>query len=650
MIKLIIIFTVFFFTSTLWADTIDIQISKKLQDVEERISNGKILDNGTLDMVFEYKKREEYVGLQFKDLPIPEGSTINASWITFVARNAHSGITNLVIEIEQSTNSVPLSRTVYDLSSRTMSPTVVNWNNIPAWTKNVSYESNDLSTLLQGIVNQAGWYYNNDILIRVKAGNSCTTRACRRQAHSYNSDASKAPVLHVDFTPPPLDVLVDYRMDECYFLGGAYGIEDVLDSSTPNYDAQSSSRVDSNNTDAKICRAGAFNDNSYATVTPALQLTDRWSLSVWLNFPFVQSGKQYYILGSYTGVGDFPVFEYQNNTTLRWGIYDNTGALQWNSIDNSLSGWHHLVFTNTLGTTTLYIDGEITNSVALSTKGDLSYLWTSSDNVGGQSIASNLDEMKIFSQVLTAVQISSIYVNEDLGNNYDGSTRDCPSCDSTTIDAHSWELVSIPADLASDSKTVADIFGNDMNGTFNTDWRVYQREYSDTNNSSKDVHLSNLTDPLEFGQGYWLGSRNASRWGVSGTTPVNYNYSGTGCPSGECVLIDLKSTNLDASATPADDLLGTGPNRYNLSGFSGLRQPVDWADCRFLIDGQAFTPSDANNSAYVSRTIWLYNASSKDYATCDDTMVCKLIPFKGFWIELHGKTKGKTVQLSIPKQ
>jgi hypothetical protein len=81
---------------------------------------------------------------------------------------------------------------------------------------------------------------------------------------------------------------------------------------------------------------------------------------------------------------------------------------------------------------------------------------------------------------------------------------------------------------------------------------------------------------------------------------------------------------------------------------------VEWADCRFLVDGVAYTPSDMNNSGYANKQIWLYNGTgvnaSDSYTTCDDTMPCKLVPFEGFWIQLLGKTKNKTIKLLIPKE
>ena len=48
-----------------------------------------------------------------------------------------------------------------------------------------------------------------------------------------------------------------------------------------------------------------------------------------------------------------------------------------------------------------------------------------------------------------------------------------------------------------------------------------------------------------------------------------------------------------------------------MTGFTG-KTPVDWADCRFIIDGTAYTPSDAEAAGYVNKQIWQYNPDSSD--------------------------------------
>lgn len=639
--------------------SIDIPILSDVQDVEERKSDGKIDNNDkNLDIVFEKPAgrptREQLIGLRFEDIKIPKGARIDNAYIEFHAKNSDSGVTNVIVEVEASDDAPALSTTDYDVSSRTVSPINYMWD-IPAWTKKNRYQSGDIKALIQTIVDRDGWDYSNAMMLRLRAGTGCVDDTCKRRASSFRDGPAKAPVLHVEYTLP--EPLADYRLDECYFLGGANGVSgDIVDSSLPNYSATSVNRVDSNNTDFKICRAGAFDDSSYAVLDNTLTLGTDWTMSIWINFPFVQTGKRYYILGSYPDVGDLPVFQYKNNTTLEWGIYDNNRDLLWESIDNSLSGWHQLVFVNAGANTTLYVDGVATNSIALGTSGDVAYLWASSDDLIGQSIASNIDEMKFFAREMFLEEIVDLYTQEEAGNNYDGTIRDCPSCESAPIAAGSWELIGIPADFRSNSKTVQDIFADDMQGTFNTDWRIYERTYNSADNNGAYQQLA-LNDPLKFGVGYWLGSSLDERWDIDGSTTVDYNYPGPGCQGSACVEIDLEPVSKNFGDPDNDPNDGSGPYRYFYSGFIGLEKPVDWADCRFLIDGAVLTPSQAEIDGYIAKQIWLYNptvtgADANGYTTCDDTTpgACKLLPFKGFVVELHGKTKGKTVKLLIPKE
>ena len=189
-----------------------------------------------------------------------------------------------------------------------------------------------------------------------------------------------------------------------------------------------------------------------------------------------------------------------------------------------------------------------------------------------------------------------------------------------------------------------------MNGTFKADWILFKRLYSTVDNSSSYKALE-LNDILEFGQGYWLGSKLGSEWFVDGTVATDYNSTSSDCVASECVEVDLTSASLDF-AVDAND--GSGPYRYNMVGHVSIKKPVNWADCRFIIDGTAYTPTDAQTAGYASKQIWLYNGTGTDasnsYTTCDDTMNCKIVPFKGFWVELDGSTKNKTVKLLIPKE
>ena len=450
-------------------------------------------------------------------------------------------------------------------------------------------------------------------------------------------------------------LVAEYRMDECYWLGsGTFDIKDTV--GVNDGEAYNSSQPDKN--DAIVNFSGGFSATGYFQPESTMTISNNWTMALWIKFPldttnhdsFTINGTDYFYhaLGSISGTGDLPAILIENGGggDIAWELYDAGGNDTVGDLPDNLNGWHQFIFVQSNGEILLYLDGDFHNKVAASITGDIEGYLTSFDNHDRQTVGSKVDELKLWSRALSSVEITSIASNESVGNNYDGSIREAVSCNAT-VSANSWELVGVPIDLRNDPKTVIDTFQG-MNGAYGTDWRVYRRDYSDTNNSSWYTYLAS-SDNVEFGKAYWLGNKlSAQTWNVNGTQAVDYNSSFNGtpdCVASRCVEIDVKSVSVDFATEPDD---GTGPYRYNMTGFVG-KSPVKWADCRFIIDGTAYTPTAAEEVGYASKKIWKYNGN--DYDVCEDTVgTCLLEPYKGFWIELHGKTKGKTVKLLIPQE
>ena len=467
---------------------------------------------------------------------------------------------------------------------------------------------------------------------------------------------------------PSDDLQIDFRMDECYWLGGANGVtNDVKDSSGNGLDAQSRNKADNIEANSQICRAGGFvntyadPNESDAVYYPNDTLEQN---NVGKNAPLTVSAWVYRHADNKWMAGVIKVSD--DSWTDGWGLVHTIGS--GSNIDffvgdyntyvrTTLTNdtWTHIVATYDGDRIRIYKNGQLSSRSQKGVTYSPGALAVSiGDDISGSTIddrwQGNIDEVKIWNRALTQTEITNIYNNENAGLNFDGTSRVCKSCNGSSITAGSWDLIGIPSDSRTTPLTVDDVFGDDMNGTFGTDWKIYKRTYSTTDNSSAYEELA-LTDTLQFGQGYWLGSRLNSEWYVDGTPTVDYNSTSSACTVNQCVEIDLTSVTHDF-AVDGDD--GTGSHRYNMSGFTGMIKPVDWADCRFVIDGTAYTPTDANTSGFADKQIWIYNGTGTDqsnsYTTCDDTMTCKLVPFKGFWIKLHGSTKNKTVKLLIPQE
>jgi hypothetical protein len=448
-------------------------------------------------------------------------------------------------------------------------------------------------------------------------------------------------------------------MDECYWFDNSNGVEDdVKDETAHRYHATSYNTA-SIDTIGKINYAGHFaNDADYVETTDSSAGNTEGNLSVsfWVKLD-EQMGRYAVVLTKskswdWNDGWGFVNPSNSSGDTLRFFVEGYSSNYVETTIGIS-DGWVHIVATYDGSVMRLYKNGvsEANNSVSgLTINSNDPIRLADDDGSGGDSTLKGvIDEVKIWNTVLTSIEIQHIFNSESNGLNYDGSPRETITCDAS-IAAHSWELIGIPADLRTESDTsISKILGDDFTGTYGTDWRIYKREYSDTNNSSWYTYLSNINTALEFGTAYWLGSKNAESWDVNDMQAVDYNSTNSACTAGTCVEIDLKSVSLDESV--GDELNGTGPYRYYMTGFTG-KSPVNWADCRFIINGTVYTPSDAETAGYVNKQIWQYNpgssgADSKGYTTCDDVTPgsCMLQPYKGFRIELHGTTKNKTVKL-----
>ncbi len=179
--------------------SITIQINDNDDDAEE--SGGDMnLTSSDLEMV-EDGSDEQTVGLVFNGLNIPTGAVITNAYIQFTADETGSGSTNLTIHGEDTDNSLSFTSSDFNLTSRPTTSASVNW--IPStWSSEgeagIDQQTSDLSTLVQEIVDRAGWEENNSMGFII-SGNGVRT------AVSYNGSPEDAATLHVTFsTGPPV--------------------------------------------------------------------------------------------------------------------------------------------------------------------------------------------------------------------------------------------------------------------------------------------------------------------------------------------------------------------------------------------------------------------------------------------------------------
>ncbi len=160
-------------------------------DAEELAADGSIdITSTDLDLIEDSPEIYSAVGLRITNITIPQGATVTGAYLEFVADEAQSGATSLNISAEATGNAATIPTTNYALTSMTKTSASASWANIPAWTIGNTYQSADISPVVQEIINRGDWANGNAMTFIIEGTG-------RRTAESFNGTA--APKLVVDY-------------------------------------------------------------------------------------------------------------------------------------------------------------------------------------------------------------------------------------------------------------------------------------------------------------------------------------------------------------------------------------------------------------------------------------------------------------------
>jgi hypothetical protein len=152
-------------------------------------------------------------GFRFSNVNIPQNATITSAIVTFTAYRDFSNTTvNTRIVGNKEVDAGPF--TTYDdyagrrgtdagganNSKRTTAQ--LSWDNIAPWITDNMYQSPDISTIVQEIINQPDWVSGNHLALfwDDHEGRSSVTLNAARSAYSYYGSSSKCPRLHIEYT------------------------------------------------------------------------------------------------------------------------------------------------------------------------------------------------------------------------------------------------------------------------------------------------------------------------------------------------------------------------------------------------------------------------------------------------------------------
>jgi Tfp pilus tip-associated adhesin PilY1 len=178
-------------------NVVEIPISAYDDDAEERADGSMFLDSPDLDIL---NATDRGMGLRFQNVQVPQGVQITKAYIEMVAQNeGQARLDNpasMVINGEATDDAWAFSYTVNDISSRPLTNQTVTWDPVPAWDLNQTYQTPDISAIVQEIVGRPFWASGNAMAFIFTHGTGW------RVAYSYDTGAAtnNQAVLRIEYS------------------------------------------------------------------------------------------------------------------------------------------------------------------------------------------------------------------------------------------------------------------------------------------------------------------------------------------------------------------------------------------------------------------------------------------------------------------
>ena len=174
------------------------------EDDAEEAQDGKVsLDSGDLELMRD-QENQSVVGMRFRNLQIPRGTTIDSAFIQFTVDEPSEEATDLRIFVEDAANPPQFKNESGHLSARKPLPESISWSPTPWSTKGEATQaqrSPDISLLIQQIVNRDDWKPGQAVVFLIKGQG-------KRIANSFDGKKELAPKLavkyqHIDLAEAP---------------------------------------------------------------------------------------------------------------------------------------------------------------------------------------------------------------------------------------------------------------------------------------------------------------------------------------------------------------------------------------------------------------------------------------------------------------
>jgi type IV pilus assembly protein PilY1 len=166
------------------------QVNSQNNNAEER--NDGYQSTGS-ELTFK-SSSNAYIGVRFRKVALPQGATISNAYLEFTAYQSSSSDTASfnISGVNQNDPGSFRRYKRYKLKDKPKTASVA-WSNIPKWTRNYTYQSPSVTTIVKQIVDRSGWLSGNDMMFVF------SDFVGTRGAYTYNGKPSGSVSLVIEF-------------------------------------------------------------------------------------------------------------------------------------------------------------------------------------------------------------------------------------------------------------------------------------------------------------------------------------------------------------------------------------------------------------------------------------------------------------------
>jgi hypothetical protein len=140
----------------------------------------------------------EYMFIRFNNVSIENSADIASAFVKFTCNITYSATTVRTNIYAHDEDNADAPTTASEIVNATLTSNFEAWDNIPGWTDGDQYDSPDISSVIQEVIDRPGWESGNSIVVQIRNDGSSTN--ANRIASAYNlSSGSEKPELHISW-------------------------------------------------------------------------------------------------------------------------------------------------------------------------------------------------------------------------------------------------------------------------------------------------------------------------------------------------------------------------------------------------------------------------------------------------------------------